>query len=100
MIATSTFIWAALHLFQLLVLTSLILFCLNLPTFLDTMVLTKANVRKNKGASTPAPKVKRTKKAGNKRLGPTTTMWGQHQTDTEEVAVTVQHDVIQKFDAW
>ena len=65
-------------------------FCLTRPNFFFTMAPTKAKVRKTKEAATPASPVKRTRRAGNKRLGHATTVQDQHQIDAEEVAVTVQ----------
>ena len=62
------------------------------------MVPTKAKVKKTKGAATLAPQAKITRRGGNKGLAPATTMRGQHQIDTKQVAVTVQQDVTQKLD--
>ena len=52
---------------------------------------------KNRVAA-PAPKAKRTKRAGSKSLGPVVTLQA-HYTDAEEVDLTSNDEVSQKLDA-
>ena len=49
-----------------------------------------------KGVASPAPKAKRTKRAGSNRLGSAVTLQAQNYTDAEELAMTSNDEVSQK----